>query len=248
MDSMTPERTKPAAGQGRSGGDRTAPFRESELYPPLKAWLEQNGYEVHGEVLNCDLAARRGEELVLIELKRAVNLELLLQLVRRQEAEAAVYAAVPAPKAMNNRRWRELTRLLKRLEVGLILIFTDSPRRRVEVAFHPRPLELRRRKNLTRAILAEMSGRSVDRNCGGVNRRQLMTAYREKALAAAEALEDLGPSPPKAVRDQGIGPKAGDILRDNHYGWFERLGRGLYGLTEKGRQALAEYRDQTGNL
>jgi len=216
-------------------------LKESDLYPPLKAWLEQNGYEVHGEVLNCDLAARRGLELVLIELKLAVNLELLLQLLRRQEAEAAVYAAVPAPKSMNSRRWRELTRLLKRLEVGLILIFTDSPRRRVEVAFHPLPPERRRRPKLTRAILAEMSGRSADRNCGGVSRRQIMTAYREKALAAAEALDQLGPSSPKAVRDKGVGPKAGDILRDNHYGWFERLGRGLYGLTEKGSLALKEY-------
>lgn len=229
-----------------AGKAESAALRESDLYPPLKAWLEDSGYEVHGEVLNCDLAARRGEELVLIELKRAVNLDLLLQLVRRQEAEAAVYAAVPAPKAMN-RRWRELTRLLQRLEVGLILIFTDSPRRRVEVAFHPVPRERRRRKNLTQAILAEMSGRSADLNCGGSNRCKIMTAYREKALEAAEALALLGPSSPKAIRDRGVGVKAGGILRDNHYGWFERLDRGIYGLTEKGRQALDEYRARSGS-
>lgn len=230
-----------------TGKTENVALRESDLYPPLKAWLEESGYEVHGEVLNCDLAARRGEELVLIELKRAVNLDLLLQVVRRQEAEAAVYAAVPAPKAMNNRRWRDLTRLLQRLEAGLILIFTDSPRHRVEVAFHPLPRERRRRKNLTRAILAEMSGRSVDLNCGGSNRCKIMTAYREKALEAAEALELLGPASPKAVRDRGVGVKSGDILRDNHYGWFERLDRGLYGLTEKGRQALDEYRALRGS-
>lgn len=226
---MTTTRLKPAL------------LKESDLYPPLKAWLESNGYEVHGEVLNCDLAARRGGELVLIELKRAVNLELLLQLTRRQEAEAAVYAAVPAPKAVN-RRWRELTRLIKRLEAGLILIFPDSPAQRVEVAFHPMPQERRRRKTLTRAILAEMSGRGADFNRGGSTRRKIMTAYRELALGVAEALERLGPTSPKAISAEGPGPKAGSILRDNHYGWFERLGRGLYGLTEAGGAALEEYR------
>lgn len=51
----------------------------------------------------------------------------------------------------------------------------------------------------------------------------------------------------KAIRDRGVGVKAGDILRDNHYGWFERLDRGLYGLTEKGRQALDEYRTLSGS-
>jgi len=221
---------------------KIAPFKESDLYPPLKAWLERNGYEVRGEVLNCDLAARRGDELVLIELKRAVNLELLLQLTRRQEAEAAVYAAVPAPKAMN-RRWRELTRLLKRLEAGLILVFPDSPTQRVEVAFHPTPSERRRRKAVTRAILAEMSGRGADFNCGGCSGRKIMTAYRELTLGVAEALGRLGPSSPKAIRTEGLGPKVGNILRDNHYGWFERLGRGFYGLTEAGGQALEDYRD-----
>ena len=37
------------------------------------------------------------------------------------------------------------------------------------------------------------------------------------------------------------GNKAGPILRDNHYGWFERVRRGVYGLTPKGREALDVY-------
>lgn len=32
------------------------------------------------------------------------------------------------------------------------------------------------------------------------------------------------------------------MMRDDHYGWFERLGPGVYGLTETGRDALAQYR------
>lgn len=216
---------------------------ETDLYPPVKAWLEKSGYEVHGEVGGCDVAARRGDELVLIELKLAVNLELLLQVVRRQEAAEAVYAAVPAPKAMNDKRWRELTRLLKRLEVGLILVFLESPRKRVEVLFHPVRQERRQSKAKTRALLTEMSGRSADLNLGGSNRCKLMTAYREQALEIAGILGRLQSASPKELAAAGASARAGDIVRANHYGWFERLAKGLYGLTEAGRAALNEYKD-----
>ncbi len=221
------------------GGARAA-LRETDLYPPLKHWLEERGYEVHGEVEGCDLAARRGEDLVLVEIKLAVNLELLLQVARRQRAAASVYAAVPVPKVMG-RRWRELTDLLRRLEAGLILVFPDSPRRRVQLVFHPAPLERRPRPSAARAYLDEMAGRSRDRNLGGSTRRKIMTAYREQALAVAEALNARGPSAPKDLRAMGTSEKTGAILRDNHYGWFERLGHASYGLTEAGRRALDEY-------
>lgn len=53
--------------------------RETELYLPVKEYLEERGYTVRGEVRSCDLAAVRGGELVLVELKMAFNLELVLQ-------------------------------------------------------------------------------------------------------------------------------------------------------------------------
>jgi hypothetical protein len=44
------------------------------------------------------------------------------------------------------------------------------------------------------------------------------------------------------VRDIRAGvPEAGKILQSNVYGWFERLDRGIYGLTDAGRAALARW-------
>jgi hypothetical protein len=214
--------------------------RESDLYPPLKAWLEAGGYVVYAEVNSCDVAARKGDDLVLIEMKLGVNLDLLLQVVRRQEAHASVYAAVPAPDAAD-RRWRGLTRLLKRLEVGLILVHLDSALPRVELAFHPIVQERVRRRSATRALLAEMTGRSLDLNSGGANRRPLVTAYRERALTVAVALERLGPTSPKALRAAGAPDSTYTILRGNHYSWFERIDKGMYGLTDVGREGLREH-------
>ena len=45
-------------------------IRESDLYPPLKRFLEAQGYAVKGEVNDCDaVAVRGGEEPVVVELK-----------------------------------------------------------------------------------------------------------------------------------------------------------------------------------
>lgn len=222
-------------------------IKEADLYPHLKAWLEANGYTVHAEVKDCDIAAEKDGQLVLVEMKRNVNLDLLLQVVRRQRADASVYAAVPAPRT-GGRRWRELMRLLGRLEAGLILVYMESALPRVEVAFHPVEQKRRRDKGVTRALLTEMAGRSADRNVGGTNRRKLMTAYREQALHVAVALEKHGPAAPKTLRAAGTSAKTGPILLANHYGWFDRLGLGQYALNAAGRTALEEHADLTARL
>ena len=223
------------------------PFKETDLYPPLKAWLEQGGYTVRGEVAGCDVAASKGDELVLIELKKAINLDLLLQVTQRQSAGDAVYAAVPAPKTAD-KRWRSLTRLLKRLEVGLILIYLHSALPRVELAFHPIRQNAVKRKKAAQAILTEIGGRSLDLNLGGSVRQKLMTAYREESLAVAVALHRLGPAAPKDLKKMGTSAKTGRILLANHYSWFERLGPGLYQLSASGHQALMVHSELAESL
>jgi hypothetical protein len=32
-------------------------------------------------------------------------------------------------------------------------------------------------------------------------------------------------------------------MRNDHYGWFEKVSRGVYGLTDVGRRGLADYGD-----
>jgi hypothetical protein len=63
-----------------------------------------------------------------------------------------------------------------------------------------------------------------------------MTAYRQNALSIAAALEN-GPMRPRDLRI--VVPDAASVLRNNVYEWFERVDRGLYGLTATGRQALS---------
>ena len=65
-----------------------------------------------------------------------------------------------------------------------------------------------------------------------------MTAYRQQALVVANALA-YTPSRPRDLRI--LAPDAAKIVQGNVYGWFERIKRGLYGLTSSGRVALVTW-------
>ena len=68
---------------------------ESDLYAPVKALLEGQGYVVKGEVRGCDVVGVRGEEPpVIVELKRVFGLSLVLQGVDRLALSDRVYLAV----------------------------------------------------------------------------------------------------------------------------------------------------------
>src|SRR5207247_10293779 len=80
------------------GIPESPPRRESDLYPAVKAFLEGQGYDVKGEIRDCDIVAARGDEPpVIVELKLAFNLALVLQGVDRLALTDRVYLAVARP-------------------------------------------------------------------------------------------------------------------------------------------------------
>jgi len=106
------------------------------------------------------------------------------------------------------------------------------------------PVARRSRKAADR-LMREFAGRSGDYNTGGSTRRKLVTAYRERSLQCALALHCHGPSAPRQVRDWTGCANPGTLLRDNVYGWFARVEKGVYRLTPAGAQALRDYREVT---
>ena len=66
-----------------------------------------------------------------------------------------------------------------------------------------------------------------------------MTAYRQQALSCAVALS-IKPLRPKDLKQYS--PRAQSILLGNVYGWFDRVERGLYTLSETGRAALLHWK------
>jgi len=216
--------------------------RETDLYPPIRDYLLAQGYTVRSEVRGCDITANKGGELIVIELKRGFSAALLIQATQRQRLTDSVYVALPRPSGQRQlARWPDIQHLLRRLELGLILVSFGAEGAAIEVAFHPLPSERRRNKRERRAILTELAARSGEYNEGGSSRRQLVTAYREAALFIAYRLDRHGPQSPRQLRALGCGPKTQSILARNVYGWFERVSRNLYRLKLEGQAALANY-------
>ena len=224
-------------------------FAETDLAEPLCTWLAAQGYTVRSEVKDCDIAAVKGDELLIIEIKKTLNLALIVQAAQRQRITDIVYVAVPRPS--NKWKWwresRGVFHLLRRLELGLILVSPSNGGPPVDVVFRPAPLARRRRAPSRRAVLAEISGRTSDLNTAGSNRRKLVTAYRETSVHIACCLLARGRMSPAALRALGTGPKTQSILHYNPYGWFKRVRRGLYSLTARGRQELKEYPQLTAH-
>lgn len=217
---------------------------ETSLYAPVKRFLEGQGYTVKGEVGRCDVVARRADEPPLVvELKTGLNLELLLQGVQRLSLTETVYLAVPNPRGASPVFDKRMHKLLRRLGLGLLLVHPPSARGQVvEVALDPVPYTPRLNKKRAARLLGEFVRRVGDPNKGGSTTRvKLVTAYRQEALRMASVLAVRGPQSPAALKLDAEAPKAGIILRDDHYGWFERVERGIYALTPAGITALKSF-------
>jgi hypothetical protein len=105
----------------------------------------------------------------------------------------------------------------------------------------------RARKTRTDAM-EEFLSRSEDYNVGGSVREKRVTAYRENALLIALYIMRDGAMSAKQLKKLGCGEKAYQIIHDNHYGWFERVDRGVYDVTSKGKKSVAKYKNVCGNL
>lgn len=229
-------------------------MKEADLYAPVKQFLEAQGYEVKGEVGKCDLVAvRGGEPPVVVELKLSLNLSVLLQAVDRTAISDHVYIAVPEPSRGQNALLRKsrksINRLFRQLGLGLITVGFRTPagqakaQPRIEVVIEPGPYQPRKNVKRQQRLLREFTARKGDFNTGGTTRSERMTAYRQDALLCADYLQTHGPSAPATIaKTTGIS-RARAILYDNVYGWFARPTRGVYDLTDAGRQALTQYTD-----
>jgi len=213
---------------------------ESSLYPLVRGFLEKQGFVVHAEAKNCDVVGVKDGDLVVVELKVALSLELLAQGLERMKVSETVYVAVPAPKAAAQvTRFKSFFPILRKLELGLLSV--DVGNDLVTVLVQPQPYQRRRQPKARRALLSEIAGRSGSDNIGGSSRIKIITAYRESATLIAVALRRFGPMKPRDLRALGTGPKTLSILSTNVYGWFARQDRGIYALTEKGRVELANW-------
>lgn len=222
-------------------------IHEQDMYIPIRNHFSSLGYTVNSEVMNCDVTAFKDNEIIVVEMKKSINMKLIMQAVNRQKYADEVYVALYHPgRSIFSARWKNICYLLKRLELGLILVSVRNSGASVRVEFHPAQVDMKKVKsgNLKRRrkLVDEITTRHGDFNIGGSTNTKLVTSYREKAIHIACCLIKEGELTPKKLREMGTDRlKTSDILQDNHYGWFERVKRGVYRISETGQKELNKY-------
>lgn len=206
---------------------------ESTLYPPVKSWLEAHGFNVKGEIRGCDLVATApdGDIVVIAELKLMLSFDLILQAVERLAIADEVWIAVPLTKNGRDQD-RRAHRLCRLLGIGLLTVHPRTAT--VELVAAPAPYQPRRNPRRRSLLLREFERRRGDPEIGGSANKARMTAYRQFALDCAMAMLG-GEDSTRALR--AVVPDATKYLAANHYGWFERVARGRYRLTQAGTSA-----------
>lgn len=210
---------------------------ETALYLPVKRHLESQGYTVKSEIKSCDVVGLRGDEPpVIVELKTGMTLQLLFQAVDRLTMTESVYIAIERPKRGVT---SQTLKLCRRIGIGLIVVTSSGS---LEVLSDPVPYALRQNAKRKNLLLREFAKRQGDPNIGGSTRKPLMTAYRQDALRCVQHLALSGTSRIRDVKAATGVDRASTILRDNVYGWFEKVERGIYGLTQAGAKAPTEFK------
>lgn len=219
---------------------------EVDLYEPIKNYFTEQGYDVYGEVNDCDVVAVKEEELIIVELKLRLNLDLVMQATKRQRLTEQVYVAIPRPTySLRSQKWRDICYLMRRLEVGLLVVSLQTGEEQVKVIHHPTPFDrvksMQRSKKRRNSLLSEIEGRTGDFNIGGSSKIKIMTAYKETCIHIACCLIHHGPLSAKSLREIGTGEKTSRILIKNYEEWFDRIERGVYAISEKGKSELQDY-------
>ncbi len=215
---------------------------EEELYMPVKKYFEKKGFTVKGEVMDCDIVCVSNNIVLIVELKRNFNLKLVYQAIERQKITDYVYVAVPRPKNFQKTEVKNMIGLLKKLNIGLITVNFGEKRNFVQIILDPAvPEKTTKQINFKQQdVLREFNERKCDFNIGGKNKTKILTAYREKSIEIACFLEILGQSSGAELKKTGCDKNSTSIMYNNFYGWFDKVSKGIYKLSEKWQNYLGK--------
>ena len=213
-------------------------YKETDLYDPIRRLLAEQGFTVRGEVKGCDIAAVKDEALWIVEMKLSASLKLLFQAIERQTATDWVFVAIPRPRNARDKHYTQFSKILKKLNIGLITVALDSPGRLAEIISFPSGKDAKKNKK-TAQVKREIAGRTIDTKGG--TQEKVNTAYRERCVRIAAVLEIHAPlNAPALIREHGCEGDAYTILCTNFYGWYEKTGKGTYALSAKGIEYLMD--------
>ena len=218
-------------------------MRESDLYEPIKRHFQNLGYVVKGEVGAADVMAVRGNEpALIIELKLGFSLTLFHQATERLRMSDHVYVAVVRPEGkFGYKRLKLNQNLCRRLGLGLLTLRVRD--QFVELHCMPEQYNPRKSAKKSKQIMKLFERLDGDPNSGGATRHGLVTGYRQDAVKCATFLAISGASKGAVVAKETGVESATSLMRNNVYGWFDKVEQGVYALNSTGKKGLTDWAD-----
>lgn len=214
-------------------------MREEDLFLPIKNYFEAFGYNIDGEVGHLDMLCEKDGQFLAIELKNELNFKIFIQAAKQQKLFESVFIGCWTPKNLRSKAFADKIYLLNRLGIGLILVSSRTKAVNVfcEPIEHPISSYKTRNRQKKKRMLQEFAARRTKSNTGGIRNTKLITAYRENSLIVLGYLYENGPSKASVIKKHMKIDNAHAIVYQNHYKWFEKVGNGVYYLTQLGTEA-----------
>ncbi|MCD4827309.1 MAG: hypothetical protein K8Q99_05985 [Acholeplasmataceae bacterium] len=207
-------------------------MRETELYLPVKNLLISQGFDVKAEVKDIDVLAMKDEFMLAVELKTKLSIKLIYQAIDRQKIVDQVYIALPKSAIkIRSASYRNLSYLLKRLEIGLILVDDQVAEVNIEANIYDMERSRTRYKKRKQQTLKEFRLRKFNKNTGGTRDKKI-TRYKESVIEIAVYMIEHYPCSPKEIKAATHIQKTASILQKNYEGYFLRVSRGLYQVND----------------
>lgn len=217
--------------------------QEKEMAPIVHAFLTRKNLRVRSEVVGYDIMGDNGQDIYIIEMKLSFNLKVVAQACEAQKSGHYVYIAVPdlqlekyktfKKRNMLSKKIDEMKLICRRIGVGLLFVSLSNIREMVEPerSLYTRPHNIK-------YVRDEANGRPLDENIAGTTGVSQMTAYKYRSIEIAKALIEHGPSSSSKLKELTGDKGTYGILYNNHMKWFVNISRGLYDVTDIGREAV----------
>jgi hypothetical protein len=113
---------------GSTGAWPVAFKKESDMFEPVKSYLEHQGYEVYSEVVlpggsRADIVGLDKHRTVCIEMKKTLSMDLIDQAIERKSCFAFVYLAIPERKSPLP---RFVERIFRQHGFGILYVLDDG--------------------------------------------------------------------------------------------------------------------------
>lgn len=220
-------------------------MKETDLFEPIKKWLEDGGNEVYSEVRakrtfrRADVVGVHGGILTVVEMKTGISLDLIEQAVGWRNRAHYIYVAIPKPKTHLNEFARKL---LQQHGIGILTVNLGDDAQSVSLYRNHKPKLNRRIVNDLSEALTEYHKNALP---GGSSGGGYVTTYSLTMMRIKEYLENELQT--RRTRDREGWRTTNEILDDVTTHWSSPKPSLAHALREF-EQDWCEWRKQGGKL